>query len=217
MLSFWRGIREGGVMVWQNLALLVVLNLILLVLGWTVVLLGPALLAVYEYIARNCRDGEKLPLNSLKSLVRQHLVGGILYLLGWVLLVGLLYSNVVFWAQILPAFGQAVVMVLGGYLLVLALAVQPHLLEQLTLGKKPYLQALLLAFRDLAREPLAGHVHTLVPLTLLLISLKWWTLPLIVFTSVGLAFATTRVKPVYQMPEPEEEYLEEEEGKHAGV
>ncbi|GEM47245.1 DUF624 domain-containing protein [Deinococcus cellulosilyticus] len=218
MLSFWRGIREGGVLAWQNLLQLVLLNLILLLLGWTVVLLGPALLAVYEYIARTFRDEEKHRLEELPAWVRSHLLNGVLYLLGWILLLGLLYTNLVFWAQVLPAFGQAILMVLVGYILVFALALQPYLLERLTVHRLPYLKALPAALQDLIREPIASHFHTLVPITLLLISLKWMTLPLIVFTSVGLMFAAARVKAAHQMPEPQEEHLNDnEDPSHAGL
>lgn len=211
MLDFWRGIREGGVLTWQNLAQLMLLNVILVVLGWTVILLGPALLAVYEYIARAFRDDEKHRLEELPSWIRKHLLNGVLYTLGWAVLLGLMYTNLVFWAQVMPAFGQAVLMVLGGYILIFTLALQPYLLERLGVHHQPYLKALPGAFQDLAREPIASHFHTLVPITILLISARWMSLPLIALTSVGLMFAATRVKEAHQMPEPEEEDLHDDE------
>ncbi|MFC4454201.1 DUF624 domain-containing protein [Deinococcus sonorensis] len=197
-----RAYREGGLLTWHHLLTLVWLNLIWLVLAWTVVLAGPATLAVYALIATTMRQDRDPDLRRFLPLLRQNVVPGVLWLLTTALVAFVLYSNVVYWQRVLGPFGKTVLTLVAAYLAWLYVALQPYLLEALSVERLPYLRAWRAALLNLGRHPVSAHLYVLVPVVLVLLSLLTRTFVMIVLVSVALTFAAVQVRPFEPLPEP---------------
>lgn len=202
-----RAYREGGLLVWRHLIPLVWLNLIWIALSWTVILAGPATLASYALIAR-MREDQDPDLRQFPALLRINLLPGTLWLLTALLFAFLMYSNLVYWLRVLEPFGDSVVSLLAVYLAWLFIALQPYLLEALSVDRLPYGKAWRSALMGLAREPVSAHLYVVIPVLLGVISFFTRTLALVVLVSLALAFAATQVRPLVEHsppPEPADE------------
>lgn len=204
-----RAYREGGLLVWRHLLTLVWLNLIWLVLSWTLILAGPVTLAVYALIATSMRQDRDPELRALPVLLRRNLLPGVLWLLTVVLFVFLLYTNVTFWPGVLGPFGGVLVVLLSAYLIWLFVALQPYLLEALSVTRLPFLAAWRAAFLGLARDPVAAHLYVLIPIAVIILSVLFRTFAMSILVSVALTFAAVQVKPFEEQTEPPDEWPDE--------
>ncbi|MFC4427284.1 DUF624 domain-containing protein [Deinococcus navajonensis] len=198
-----RAYRDGALLTWRHLPTLAWLNLIWIALSWTVLLAGPATLAAYALIAALREDIEP-DLRRYPALLRQNLLPGVLWLLSSATFAFVVYSNLVYWRRLLGPFGDSVVSLLAVYLTWLYVALQPYLLEGLSVERRPFLQAWTPAFLALARSPLSAHLYVVVPAFLLVVSFFTRTFALVVLVSVALAFAATQVRPLVERAEPPE-------------
>ena len=204
-----RAYRDGGLLVLRHLTTLVWLNVIWIVLAWTVILTGPVTLAAYALIAR-MREDRDPDLRQFPALLRQFLLPGTLWLLTALLFGFLMYSNLVYWLRVLEPFGDSVVSLLGVYLAWLFIALQPYLLEALCVERLPYRVAWRSALVGLARAPVSAHLYVVIPVLLGVIAFFTRTLGLVVLVSLSLAFAATQVRPLVEhAPPPEPEPAED--------
>ena len=198
-----RAYRDGGLLTWRHLSTLVALNLIWIVLAWTVILAGPATLAAYAMIA-TMREDRPADLRRYPALLVQNLLPGVLWLLSGAVFAFLVYSNLLYWRRVLEPFGDAVVSLLAVYLTWLFVALQPYLLEALSVERRPFLRAWRPAFLGLARSPVSAHLYVLIPVVLSVIGYLTRTFGLVVLVSLGLVFAATQVRPLVEHDEPPE-------------
>lgn len=198
-----RAYRDGGLLTWRHLTTLVWLNLIWIVLAWTLVLTGPATLAAYALIA-TMREDRAADLRRFPALLRQNLLPGMLWLLTCTVFAFLIYSNLLYWRRVLGAFGDAVISLLAVYLTWLFVALQPYLLEALSVEHRPFLQAWRPAFLGLARSPFSAHLYVLIPVVLGVMGYFTRTFGLVILVSLALVFAATQVQPLVEQDEPPE-------------
>lgn len=203
MSELVRPLREGAILVWRHLAEVVAVNLLWLAFSWTLLGCGPATLAAYHWLARRTRDGAQLSWRDFFPLVFRYLLPGLAWLAGVLILLGLAYSNFLFWPRVLPPFFVLAIQLFWLYLLLLAFAVQPYLLEWLTLERGQW--SLRLALSRFFAESLTAHLRALVPLVLLGVGLRFRTLVPVVLVGVILVFMSVCVRPMYVPPEPVEE------------
>lgn len=207
-----RPFRDGGLLTWRNMLPLLWLNLIWAVLAWTLVLTGPATLASYALIAGTMREDREPDLRQFLPLLVKNLLPGILWALTAAVFAFLAYSNYTFWRRVLGPFGDTVVFLLVTYLSWLFVALQPYLLEALSVERLPYFRAWRSAFLGLVQHPFSGHLYVLIPLAVLVLSLLFQTFVFVILVSVTLAFAATQVRPLVtrdpppdDLPEPSSE------------
>ncbi|UBV44262.1 hypothetical protein LAJ19_13880 (plasmid) [Deinococcus taeanensis] len=203
-----RALRGGARLVWRHLTTLVWLNLLWVLLAWTAVLTGPATLTTYELIAA-LREDRPAALRRYPALLRRNLLPGTLWLLSTALFAFVLYSNLVFWRRRLGPFGDAAVSLLGVYLAWLFAALQPYVLEGLSVERLPLGRAWRAALRAVVRSPLSAHLFVVVPAAGGLLALLTNTFTLLVLVSLVLAFAATQVRPLVDRdgpPEPSGEH-----------
>ncbi|UQN08930.1 DUF624 domain-containing protein [Deinococcus sp. QL22] len=215
-----RAYREGGLLTWRYLLPLVWLNLIWLALSWTLVLAGPATLASYALIATTMREDREPDLRLFPSLLRHNLLPGLLWCLTVAVFAFLMYSNLVFWRRLLGNFGDALVSLLALYLSWLFVALQPYLLEALSVQRLSYRRAWQAALLGLVRTPVSAHLYVLIPLLVVLLAFFFRTFGLVILVSIALTFAAVQVRPITEQPEPAEpepaELAESESSDSAG-
>lgn len=204
-MEFLRSLVQGAVLTWRHLPEVIAVNLLWLAFSWTLVGFGPATLAAYHWLARHARDAKELRLKEFFPLLLRHLWAGVGWALALLLLLALAYANLAFWPRVLPPFALAVVQVFWWYVLALWLALQPYVLESLTLEPGPLPSRLFVALARFFREPLTAHARVLVPVTVLWVGLQFKTLIPLVLVGVILLFMTVSVKPMYVPPQPREE------------
>lgn len=203
-----RSFRDGGLLTWRNLLALLWLNLIWVALAWTLVLAGPATLASYALIAGTMREDRDLDLRQFLPLLRRNLLPGIFWALTAAVFAFLVYSNVTFWRRVLGPFGDTVVALLAAYLSWLFVALQPYLLEALSVDRLPHFRAWRAAFLGLVQHPLNGHLFVLIPLLVLVLSVFFQTFVFLILGSVTLAFAATQVRPLVTRDSPPDDLPE---------
>lgn len=199
-----RAYREGGLLTWRYLPTLVWLNVIWLALSWTLVLAGPATLAGYALIATTMREDREPDLRLFPALLRHNLWPGLLWLLTVAAFAFLMYSNLVFWRRLLGNFGDAVVSLLALYVSWLFAALQPYLLEALSVQRLSYGRAWQAALLGVIRTPVSAHLYVLIPLLIVLLAFFFRTFALVILVSLALTFAAVQVKPMTEQPEPPE-------------
>ncbi|PYE54599.1 hypothetical protein [Deinococcus yavapaiensis] len=202
--------KDGALMTWRNLLTLVWLNLAWVAMAWTLILLGPATLAVYHLVATRLREDLEIDFRLLPRLVLRFLGSGLLWALSAVMFAVLFYANTTVWPRFLPPFGTTVVLMVWLYLLWLFVALQPFLLEALAVREARFLPAWRDAFLGLARQPFEGHVSVLFGVILLVAGLYFRTLAPVVLIALGLTFAAALVAPLRERPEPQDVVEEEE-------
>lgn len=203
-----RSFREGGLLVWHNLLPLLWLNLIWVALAWTLVLAGPATLASYALIATTLREDREPDLRQFLPLLVKNLLPGILWFLTLVVFAFLAYSNYTFWRRVLGPFGDTVVFLLVTYVSWLFVALQPYLLEALSVDRLPYIRAWRAAFLGLVQHPLSAHLYVLIPLAVLILSLLFQTFVFVILVSAALAFAAVQVRPFSPQVPPQDDLPE---------
>lgn len=197
-----RAWREGAVLVWRNLMTLMWLNLIWLALSLTVVLAGPATLAVYAFIATTMRADRDADLRLLAPLVRRAIVPGVLWFLTSAVVVAAVTLNVTNLPRVMGGVSGWTLTLVSLYAAWLYAALQPYLFEALTVRGESFTRAWGSALRGVASAPLLAHASVLLPVTLFVIASVFRGLGVIVLVAVVLAFAAAQVEPLTVRPEP---------------
>jgi len=201
-----RVLREGSVLAWQHLLILIVLNLLWIVCAATLVLAGPATLSVFGYLAA-LRDDQRPTWRDLPGRLRQNLLPGSLWTLTVCAFAFLVYANLTFWPAVTGELGRLTVWIFWGYLIWLFVAAQPFLLDALVTQRLPYRQAWRAAALEVLRRPVAAHLWVLIPALLALIGSFFRTPALVVLVSLLLAYAAVQVRPV-TVPAPPQDGAE---------
>lgn len=184
-------------LIWEQILPLIGLNVMWCLSSLLLVTAGPATLAAYWWAARALRD-EQEPRgwrNFLQAFGRFFWRG-----LGWsaavVSCLFLAYANITFWPRMLPPAAAAVVIVLWYYLLIFAAAMQPYMLEFLTMGDLSLWQAARRSAWQVAANPLYSHVNVLIPVIVIAAGLQYRTLVPLVLAAVVIAFLTVAAADV---------------------
>ena len=214
MSELARSLREGALLTWRHLAEVVLINVLWLVCSWTLIGCGPATLAAYHWLARRTRDGVELSWRDFFPLLLRYLWPGLVWFVGMLIFVLLAYVNLQFWPRVLPEFLVVVMQLFWLYLLVLLVALQPYLLEGLTIERNRWSLRMILS--RVFTEPLTAHLRALVPLLLLGVGLRFHTLIPLVLIGVTLLFFAVSIKPIHLPEPPPEEPLRGELGSPNG-
>lgn len=189
MRELWPMWKRAFGLVWEQIIPLIGLNVMWLAGTLLVVTAGPATLAAYWWTARTLRD-EQEPRHAytfLKGFGRYFWRG-----LGWsaalALFLFLAYANITVWPGLLPPAAAAVVIVLWYYLLIFAAAMQPYLLEFLTVGDLPLWQAVKRSAWQVAASPVYSHINVAIPVIVIAAGLRYRTLTPLVLVAVVVAF-----------------------------
>ncbi|MGE5673231.1 MAG: hypothetical protein ACM3XM_05030 [Mycobacterium leprae] len=182
--------RIAGAKAWHNLTRLIMLNLLWIVTALPLVTLGPVTLAGYWWTARVVRDEKEEGYGAFFQAIVRFAGRGLIWSLAWLLLLYVAYSNAVVWQRFVPPLLGAVIQIVWLYLLVFALAMQPFLLECLTVDALPWGESLKRSGWAVLANPLYSHLSIPVPALVLSIGLKYGALILVVLVALVLTFLT---------------------------
>lgn len=185
-LAAWK--RAFGV-AWGNLTGVVLLNVFWLVCSWLVVTIGPATLAAYWWAAHVLRDEQAEPPAAFFGALKRFFWRGLGWSLAWVAVLVLAYTNLVVYGEWLPPFPAALLRMAWFYFLVFLVALQPFLLEMLTIEERPFMDAVKRSAWQVAANPGYSHLHvaivaavafvawqttTLAGIVLVALLMVWW-------------------------------------------
>lgn len=204
MRDGWNAWKEALGLIWRNLLQVMIVNVLWTLTSALVVTLGPATLAAYWWNARVLRD-EREPQSYplfFKALVRLA-VKGLVWSLGWVVVLYLAYISLMVWPQLLPPVGVAIAQFAWGYGLLYLLMMQPYLLEALAVDEEPWAPALKRSAWQVLANPLYSHMHLVIPVVGLAIAYNYNTPMLIVLAGALLLFmAVVADKTPWKYGEP---------------
>jgi len=209
----WAAWGKGFNLAWSNLVSLIGLNLLWLAVSWLVIPAGPATLAAYWWIATALREDKVgYGFRTLPGAFRRFFWKGLVWGLGWTVLLFLAYTNLTVWGEFLPPFATAVVEVVWIYGLLFAAAMQPHLLEFLTMEELPWGEALKRSVWQVVANPIYSHMYLLIPAIAVAAGVKFQTPAAVVLVSLVLAFAAAfggNVPWKYGEPRPNKGRIED--------
>ncbi len=213
MRAAWKAWKQAGKMVWANVLRLIILNLIWFVIGFPIVTIGPATLAAYWWIATSVRDGQgNEPYTRFFQAMRRFAVKGLVWLAGWVVVIGLAAMGLKVWPQLLPPMGVAMVQIAWTYAILYLVAMQPYLLEYLTVEEKPWVPALKASAWQVLANPIYSHAHVAIAGVALGLAAQFSTVASIALVAVLLGFWTVAAAEVpwkHGRPRPIERRIED--------
>lgn len=190
MRAAWGAWKKAFSLGWENLVKLIGINLLWLSVSWLIIPIGPAIFATYWWVARSLRDEDE----SMKRLTifytgfRRFFWRGLLWSLGWVAVLLLAWTSLSVWPRLLPPMGTAIAEMLWLYALIFLAAMQPYLLEALTLEERPWGEAMKRAAWQVLANPIYSHLQLLIPIIALVIGFKFATLIPVVLVAVVMTF-----------------------------
>lgn len=190
MRAAWSAWKRAFSLIWEHLIRLIGLNLLWIAVSWLILPAGAATLALYWWIATGLRDGEESArgIKPFFQALRRYFWRGLVWKLGWALVLFLAYTNLTVWGERLPPVGAAVVQMAWLYGLIYLLAMQPYLLEALTVDERPWGEALKVSAWQVAANPLYSHAHLVIPAAGAVMAVQYATLLPIVIISLILTF-----------------------------
>lgn len=213
MRAAWMAWKRSWSLVWEHAIRLIVINLLWAATSFLVITAGPATLAAYWFIANHLRDGSgEAGYSEFFHAMRRFFVRGVIWLGAWALLVWLAWAGLAVYGQLLPPLGVAVVQVFWLYGLLYLAAMQPYLLEAITIGEKPWAPAIKESAWQVLANPIYSHIHLLIPAVAAVLAAKFITLWAIVLGALVLAFwagAAAGVPWRYGQPKPVERRMED--------
>lgn len=213
MRSAWAVWQKSFRLVREHPGQLVILNLLWMAVAWLLIPIGPATMAIYAFMARSMRDEEPgLRYADLPRLFGRYFVRGVVWFLGWVVLLLCAWTGSVVWGKLLPPLAGSVVLMLWSYLVLYYVAMQPYLLEELTIEESPWLPALKKAAWQVLANPLYSHIHLVIPAAALLLAQQTSTLAGLILVSLVLlvqAVAAVEVPQKYGQGQPMDRRIED--------
>jgi len=208
----WAAWKAALGVIWQNLVQVIALNLLWLVTAFPIVTAGPATLAAYWWGARVLRDEREVGYPIYFKAFKRFFLKGLVWFVGWVVVLYLAYLNLQVWGILLPPMGAAVVQMVWYYALLFLAAMQPYLLEALTVDEEPWGQALKQSAWQVVANPTYSHVHLVIPALLVYVASRYATVSAVVLTAMILLFWTVVAEKVpwkYGAPPPTRRNIED--------
>ncbi|HWI61579.1 MAG TPA: YesL family protein [Symbiobacteriaceae bacterium] len=182
-VSAWK--RAFG-LAWSNMTGVVMLNVLWMVCSWLVVTVGPATLSAYWWAAHVIRDEQEQRPVAFFHAMKRFFWRGLLWEVCWVVIFLLAYSNLVVYGQWLAPLPAAIVRFLWAYALIFLVAMQPYLLEMLTMEDRPFLDAVKRSAWQVAANPIYSHIHLLVPVIAAFVAWRTTTLAATLLVALAL-------------------------------
>lgn len=189
MRAAWSAWKRALSFIGENAVRLIVLNLLWAAVAWLILPLGPATLALYWFIAVRVRDErDELRYTDLLKAMGRFFVRGLVWFVGWAAVIFLAYAGGVVWGQFLPPLAATVIRFAWVYALIYLAAMQPYLLEALTVDEESWGAALKRSAWQVMANPVYSHAHLLVPAAAVFIAAKTNTVASLVLVSLTMLF-----------------------------
>lgn len=191
MRPIWETWKKALKFFWENLVTLIVVNVLWVLTALPLVTVGAGTFAAYWWVAHVLRDGhDREGLGQLLRAFRRFFWRGLIWSVAWALVLWLAVVGLTVWPRLLSPLGGAVVRVAWFYILIFLGALQPYLLEALTVEERPWGEALKRSAWHVVANPIYSHAQLLVPVTALGIGARFATFIPLVLISLIIAFLT---------------------------
>lgn len=188
MREAWDAWKKAVSLAWDHLLRLVVLNLLWVLVSVPVITVGPATLAAYWWVATGVREDQPRPFTDFFKGFLKFMWRGLVWSLGWAVVLGLAFTNLNVWAKFLPPLVFAIVEVAWLYGLIFLAVMQPYLLEDLTVDERPWWASLKRSAWHVMANPIYAHMHLVWPVAAVIIAAKTTTVLPIVLVSLVITF-----------------------------
>jgi len=212
MRAAWQTWKQALAFVWRHLLEIIVLNLFWSSLSWLLIPLGPATFALYWFLSELRDDDADMRLVTYYKALPRFFKNGLIWGVGWAVVLLLAYSNGYFWGALLPPVAAWTVRFVWVYAVAFLLAMQPYLLEALVVQGEGWKAALKRSAWQVGANPVYSHLHLLIPILLGVLGYKTITTFPLLLVSLGVAFMAIIAQEVpwkFGEPPPVERRIED--------
>jgi hypothetical protein len=179
---------------WAHLPGLIGLNVLIVLTALPVVTAGVGLLAGYWWVARCARDEIGSGLGAYWLAARRFFWRGVAVSGIGALFAALMYTNLIFWPQVLPPLLAGIIVVTWLYAAFVGLVALPFFLEGYVVEEQPLGKSLLAAGLSIALHPLPLHLTGALGVALVWVATRFHTFGWLVLVAALLVLGAALVE-----------------------